>query len=47
MRADGVAVVRAGDDALELLEGRRADDDAPLGERDLADLVRAAQSAGQ
>ena len=44
VRADGVAVVRAGDDAVELLEGR-ADDDRPLGPGDLADLVRAQPSA--
>ena len=43
VRADGVAVVRAGQDAVELLEGR-ADDDRILGPRDLADLVRASQS---
>jgi methionyl-tRNA formyltransferase len=46
VRADGVAVVRAGDDAVELLEGR-ADDDSPLQARDLAGLVRASQSAGE
>jgi methionyl-tRNA formyltransferase len=45
VRADGVVVVRAGDDALELLEARRSGDDAPLDERDLANLVREAQSA--
>jgi methionyl-tRNA formyltransferase len=44
VRADGVAVVRAGDHAVELLEGR-TDDDRPLGPGDLADLVRARQSA--
>lgn len=42
VRADGVAVVRAGDHAVELLEGR-SDDDAALGARDLAELVMAAQ----
>ncbi len=42
VRADGVAVVRAGDDAVELLEGRSEDADGNetvLGRRDLADLV--------
>ncbi len=41
VRSDGVAVVRAADDALALLEGR-GEDDSPLGSRELADLVRAA-----
>jgi methionyl-tRNA formyltransferase len=48
VRADGVAVVRAGDEAIELLEGRRADDaedDGPLQERDFADLVRASRAS--
>lgn len=45
VRADGVAVVRAGDDALELLDGRSEGDD---GERELtgpglAALIRSAQ----
>ena len=40
VRNDGVAVVRAGDRAVELLEGR-GDDDSPLGPSDLADVVRA------
>lgn len=41
VRADGVAVVRAGDAGIELLEGR-GEDDSPLGPQGLADLVRAA-----
>ena len=45
LRADGVAVVRAGDDAVELVEGR-SEDEGLLTDRDLADLVRAAQRAG-
>jgi methionyl-tRNA formyltransferase len=45
VRADGVAVVRAGDDAVELVEGR-AEDERLLAARGLADLVRAAQGAG-
>jgi methionyl-tRNA formyltransferase len=44
VRGDGIAVVRAGDDAVELVEGR-ADDERSLAERDLADIVRAAQRA--
>jgi methionyl-tRNA formyltransferase len=43
VRADGVAVVRAGDDAVELEEGR-ADDDRILHGRDLADLVQACRN---
>ncbi len=46
VRADGVAVVRAGDDAVELIEGR-ADDDSPLEAQGLAGLVRSARSAGE
>jgi methionyl-tRNA formyltransferase len=42
VREDGIAVVRAGDRALELLEGR-GDDEAPLGARELADVVRASR----
>jgi methionyl-tRNA formyltransferase len=42
VRGDGVGVVRAGDDAVELLEGRD-EDDAPLGIAELAAVVRAAQ----
>ncbi|MDP9150781.1 MAG: hypothetical protein M3O36_12695 [Myxococcota bacterium] len=38
VRADGMAVIRASDDALELLEGR-SEDDEPLGPRGLADMV--------
>ncbi len=45
VRADGVAVVRAGDDAVELVEGR-AEDDRTLHGRDLADLVQACRNAG-
>jgi hypothetical protein len=42
VRADDVAVVRAGAGAVELLEGR--DEDGPLlGARDLAELVRRAR----
>ena len=33
VRADGVAVVRAGDGAVELLEGRAEDDESVLLER--------------
>jgi methionyl-tRNA formyltransferase len=40
VRRDGVAVVRAGDLALELLAGR-SEDDGPLGPIELADIVRA------
>jgi methionyl-tRNA formyltransferase len=40
VRGDGVAVVRAGDGAIELLEGRSGDDDdIPLSWQDLAWLV--------
>jgi methionyl-tRNA formyltransferase len=46
VRSDGVAVVRAGDQAVELIEGR-ADDDTPLHGRDLADLVIAAQGVAR
>jgi methionyl-tRNA formyltransferase len=45
VRADGVAVVRAGDDAVELVEGRSADD-RPLDAPRLADLVRTSRTAG-
>ncbi|MDP9036300.1 MAG: hypothetical protein M3O50_15975 [Myxococcota bacterium] len=38
VRADGTAVIRASDDALELLDGR-SEDDEPLGARGLADMV--------
>jgi methionyl-tRNA formyltransferase len=40
VRADGIAVVRAGDDAVELLEGRGEDGES-MGFHDLAGLVRA------
>ncbi len=39
VRQDGIAVVRAGDRALELLEGRRDDDDEILSRSDLSGLV--------
>jgi methionyl-tRNA formyltransferase len=39
VRADGVAVVRAGDGAVELLEGRADEDDAPLDASALAQVV--------
>lgn len=39
VRADGVAVVRAGEGALELLAGRSDDDDGPLGVEDFARIV--------
>jgi methionyl-tRNA formyltransferase len=42
VRADGVAVVRGGDGAVELLEGRGEHDEA-LGIPDLASIVREAQ----
>lgn len=41
VRHDGIAVVRAGDVALELIAGR-ADDETPLGPAELAGIVRAA-----
>jgi methionyl-tRNA formyltransferase len=41
VRADDVAVVRAGDGAVELLEGRD-EEERPLSARELAQLVRAA-----
>jgi methionyl-tRNA formyltransferase len=43
VRRDGVAVVRAGADAVELLGGRAEDDDTPLSARDLALVVTRAQ----
>jgi methionyl-tRNA formyltransferase len=43
VRQDGTAVVRAGDDALELLEGRDEDDATPLSAGDLARLVQRAR----
>ncbi len=39
VRADGVAVVRAADGALELLAGRAEDDETPLDRQALADVV--------
>ena len=39
VRADGVAVVRAGEDAVELLEGRSDEDDGPLDADDFARIV--------
>ena len=44
VRADGVAVVRAGDDAVELVEAR-SEDDRRLDAPQLADLVRSSQAA--
>jgi methionyl-tRNA formyltransferase len=44
VRVDGVAVVRAADDAVELRAGRRADDESPLGAAELARLVEAARA---
>jgi methionyl-tRNA formyltransferase len=43
VRADGVAVVRTCDDAVELVAGR-GDDDVRLDERDLAEYVAAART---
>ena len=43
VRKDGLAVVRAGVGALELLAGRSDDDEAPLSREDLAELVRASR----
>jgi methionyl-tRNA formyltransferase len=39
VRADGIAVVCAGQDAVELLEGRAEDDESPLSATDFALLV--------
>jgi methionyl-tRNA formyltransferase len=44
VRADGIAVVRAGQGAIELLEGRAEEDDAPLGASDFARLVAEARA---
>jgi methionyl-tRNA formyltransferase len=44
VRADGVAVVRAGEDAVELLEGRAEDDETPLSRDDLARIVERART---
>lgn len=46
VRADGVAVVRAGDDALELLAGRAEDDETILDSRGLAEKVERARASG-
>jgi methionyl-tRNA formyltransferase len=43
VRDDGVAVVRAADDAVELLEGRSEDEETPLTADDLAGIVEAAK----
>jgi methionyl-tRNA formyltransferase len=43
VRRDGVAVVRTGDDAIELLEGRAEDDVTPLAVHDLARVVERAR----
>jgi methionyl-tRNA formyltransferase len=43
VRADGAAVVRAGDDALELVAGR-GEDDEPLSVPDLASLIARART---
>jgi methionyl-tRNA formyltransferase len=43
VRPDGVAVVRAGEDALELLEGRAEDDQTVLGVADFAERVARAK----
>jgi methionyl-tRNA formyltransferase len=44
VRADGAAVVRAGDEAIELLEGR-GENDEPLSARELAALVESARAS--
>jgi methionyl-tRNA formyltransferase len=43
VRADGVAVVHAGEDAVELLAGRAEDDETPLGPADFAAVVARAR----
>jgi methionyl-tRNA formyltransferase len=43
VRKDGIAVVRAGRGAVELLAGRSDDDQAPLSTEDLAQLVEASR----
>jgi methionyl-tRNA formyltransferase len=43
VRGDGVAVVRAAEGAVELLEGRAEDDENPLSVRDFARIVTAAR----
>jgi methionyl-tRNA formyltransferase len=47
VRADGVAVVRAGEDAIELLAGRAEDDETPLAAGDFAAMVDRARSPGE
>ncbi|MGH7297000.1 MAG: methionyl-tRNA formyltransferase [Polyangiaceae bacterium] len=44
VRADGVAVVRAADHAVELLEGRPEDEETTLGSDDLARVVASARA---
>ncbi len=44
VRADGVAVVRAGEGALELLAGRAEDDETPLDRQALARIVERARA---
>jgi methionyl-tRNA formyltransferase len=46
VREDGATVVRAGEDALELLEGRAEDDATPLTRNGLAEVVRRARQQG-
>jgi methionyl-tRNA formyltransferase len=43
VRADGIAVVRAGEDAVELLAGRAEDDETPLAASDFARIVARAR----
>jgi methionyl-tRNA formyltransferase len=43
VRSDGVGVVRTGDEAVELLEGRAEDDETPLKQDDLARIVERQQ----
>jgi methionyl-tRNA formyltransferase len=43
VRDDGIAVVRAGDDAVELLEGRSEDEESVLSSADIAGIVVAAK----
>jgi methionyl-tRNA formyltransferase len=45
VRSDGVAVVRAGDGAVELLEGRAEDDEATLSKQDIARVVARARGS--
>jgi methionyl-tRNA formyltransferase len=46
VRSDGIAVVRAGQGALELLEGRAEDDETPLRSSDFARLVAESRARG-